>query len=54
MAMAVTDTEYPPAAGTVLGIATQPWGLEIVGIILGAVALLAGIHRLLRSRLRDL
>ena len=54
LAMAVTDTEHPPAAGTVLGIATQPWGLEIVGIILGAVALLAGIHRLLRSRLRGL
>lgn len=54
LALAVTDTEHPPAAGTVLGFATQPWDLETVGIILGAVALLAATHRLLRSRLRDL
>ena len=54
LAMAVTDMEHPPAAGTVLGIATRPWDLETVGIILGAVALLAAIQRLLRPRITDL
>lgn len=54
LAMAVTDTEHPPAAGTVLGVGTRPWDLETVGIILGAVALLAAIQWVLRSRLRDL
>jgi CBS-domain-containing membrane protein len=54
LAMAVTDTEHPPAAGTVLGLATRPWEVETVGIIIGAVLLLAAIQRLLRSRLRDL
>ena len=54
LAMAVTDIEHPPAAGTVLGMATRPWELETAGIIIGAVLLLAVIKYLLRSRLRDL
>ena len=54
LAMAVTDTEHPPAAGTVLGMATRPWDLETFGIIIGAVLLLAAIGHLLRARLRDL
>ncbi len=52
--MAVTDTEHPPAAGTVLGMSTKAWDAETAGIILGAILLLAVIIRLLRSRLRDL
>ena len=52
--MAVTDTEHPPAAGTMLGIATRPWELETVGILIGTVLLLALTKRLLSSYLRDL
>ena len=54
LAMAVTDTEHPPAAGTVLGMATRPWELETAGIIIGAVLLLAVIKYSLRAHLRDL
>lgn len=54
LGMAITDTEHPPAAGTVLGVATRPWELETFGIIIGAVVLLAVIQRILRPRLRDL
>jgi CBS-domain-containing membrane protein len=52
--MAVTDTEHPPAAGTVLGISTRVWDPEIFAIIVGAVLLLAVIKRVLRRYLRDL
>ena len=52
--MAVTDTEHPPAAGTVLGMSTRTWGPEIFAVIVGAVLLLAIIKRVLRRYLRDL
>ncbi len=54
LGMAITDTEHPPAAGTVLGMATRPWELETFGIIIGAVVLLAVIQRILRPHLHDL
>ena len=54
LAMAITDTEHAPAAGTVLGMGTRPWELDTTGIIIGAVVLLAVIKYLLRSQLRDL
>ena len=54
LGMAITDTEHPPAAGTVLGMATRPWDTQTFMIIIGAVLLLAVIQRLLRSHLRDL
>ena len=54
LGMAITDTEHPPAAGTVLGMATRPWDLQTFVIIIGAVLLLAAIQRLFRSHLRDL
>ena len=54
LVMAITDTEHPPAAGTVLGMATRPWELKTTAIIIGAVLLLAAIHYLLRSSLPDL
>ena len=54
LGMATTDTEHPPAAGTVLGMATWPWDLQTFIIIIGAVLLLAVIQRLLRPHLRDL
>ena len=52
--MAVTDTEHPPAAGTVLGMSTRTWDSEIFAVIVGAVLLLAVIKRVLRRYLRDL
>jgi hypothetical protein len=52
--MAVTDTEHPPAAGTVLGMSTRAWDPEVFAIIVGAVILLAVIKRVLRKYLRDL
>ena len=52
--MAVTDTEHPPAAGTVLGMSTRTWDPEIFAVIVGAVLLLAAIKRVLRRYLRDL
>jgi len=52
--MAVTDTEHPPAAGTVLGMSTCTWNPEIFAVIVGAVLLLAVIKRVLRRYLRDL
>ena len=54
LAMAITNTEHPPAAGTVLGMGTRPWELDTTGIIIGAVLLLAILKYLLRSHLRDL
>ena len=42
--MAVTDTEHPPAAGTVLAMATRPWDIKIVAVIIAAVLLLAVVR----------
>ena len=52
--MAATDTEHPPAAGTVLGFSTRSWDPTTMAIIIAAVLLLALIKRLLRPYLRDL
>ena len=52
--MAVTDTEHPPAAGTMLGMSTRTRDPEIFAVIVGAVLLLTVIMRVLRRYLRDL
>ena len=52
--MAITDTEHPPAAGTVLGTASQSWERQTTLIVISAVMLLAVIQRLLSPYLRDL
>ncbi len=54
LVMAATDTEHPPAAGTVLGIATRSWEFQIALIIIVAVLLLAIIKLFLGEHLRDL
>ena len=54
LVMSTTDTEHPPAAGTVLGIATKAWDPFIMSIIIGAVLLLAFIKFLLNRYLHDL
>ena len=52
--MAITDTEHPPAAGTVLGMSTRVFDPSIFAIIIGAVIVLAVTKRVLRRYLRDL
>ena len=52
--MAITDTEHPPAADTVLGMSTRVFDPSIFAIIIGAVIVLAVIKRVLRRYLRDL
>ena len=52
--MAITDTEHPPAAGTVLGVATKAWDPLIIALIIGAVVLLVCIKLVLHRYLRDL
>jgi len=52
--MALTDTEHPPAAGTVLGMSTRTWDPAIFAVIVGAILLLTAIKRVLRRYLRDL
>ena len=54
LVMSTTDTEHPPAAGTVLGIAIKPWEPVTLSIIIGAVLLLACIKFLLHRDLHDL
>lgn len=54
LVMAITDTEHPPAAGTVLGVAMQPWDPVRVAVIIAAVILLALIKWLFHNYLRDL
>ena len=52
--MAITDTEHPPAAGTVLGMSTRVFDPSIFAVIVVAVIVLAVIKRVLRRYLRDL
>ena len=54
LAMSTTDTEHPPAAGTVLGIGVKPLEMDTLYIIIGAVLLLAAIKFLLHRYLHDL
>ena len=54
LAMTVTDTEHPPAAGNALAFAISARGTNHVLFIAGAIVCLAVIHRLLRRWLRDL
>ena len=52
--MAITDTEHPPAGGTVLGMSTRVFDPSIFAIIIGVVIVLAVMKRILRRYLRDL
>jgi len=54
LVMALTGTEHPPAAGTVFTMATRPWGLEIMVVIIAAAVILAGFRAVLGHRLKDL
>ena len=52
--MAVTNTEHPPAAGTVLGVSMEAWDPWRLAIIIGAVLLLALLKWALHRHLHDL
>ena len=54
LVMAVTDTEHPPAVGTLLGVAIQPWHWETPAVLIAAVILLSVIRYVLQPHLRDL
>lgn len=54
LAMVITDTEHPPAAGNALAFAVLDVGAAHVLVTVGAVVLLAIIRWTLRGWLRDL
>ena len=55
LAMAVTDTEHPPAAGTALSVAMSGgrWWVAVLAVLTSAV-LLSLFHQLLKPYLKDL
>ena len=52
--MVLTNTEHPPAAGTILGLVVGGWTLPAVIFILTGVAILSIVHVLLKPRLVNL
>jgi CBS-domain-containing membrane protein len=54
LAMAITDTEHPPAAGTALSVALAGVSWQIAAAVMTSAALMALLHRLLHPYLRDL
>ncbi|XUX00480.1 MAG: HPP family protein [Dehalogenimonas sp.] len=52
--MAITNTEHPPAAATLIGLLTAGWSWQIIIFVLVFASSLAIIHRLLRRYLIDL
>lgn len=54
LAMVVTNTEHPPAAGVALSLVVRPWTVNTLLFVAAAVLLLAAAHRALRRFLIDL
>lgn len=54
LAMAATNTEHAPAAGTALGVVVHTFSWGLVLFVLSSVVLLTIGHRLFRPWLRDL
>ena len=54
LAMAITDTEHPPAAGMLLGLCEREIDSTIIISLFLALAALTGIKLILRSKLVDL
>jgi CBS-domain-containing membrane protein len=54
LAMTITNTEHPPAAGTALGVVIAGFSARVfLGVVVGA-GILALIHQVLKPFLRDL
>ncbi len=54
LAMAVTNTEHPPAAGTALGLVIVGWSWSAVLFIMSSAVILSLIRLILRGRLVNL
>ena len=54
LAMALTNTEHPPAAGTALSVALAGVSWQIAAAVVTSAVLMALVHRLLQPYLRDL
>ena len=54
LAMVLTNTEHPPAAGTVLGLVIHEWSWSVVGFIMISALALSVIRIALRPKLIDL
>ena len=52
--MVSINTEHPPAAGTVLGLAVEGWALSAVFFVLLGAVMLSVVHAFLRPRLVNL
>ena len=52
--MVITETEHPPAAGTALGVAISGITFPEVFQFVLSILMLALVHNLLKSRMRDL
>jgi CBS-domain-containing membrane protein len=52
--MVVVDMEHPPASGTTLGVAIAGFSWSVAIALITAVIVLTLIHRLFKSRIRDL
>jgi CBS-domain-containing membrane protein len=52
--MVALDVEYPPAAGTALGVAITEFSLSVALTILISSICLSAAHHLLKRYLRDL
>ena len=52
--MVSINTEHPPAAGTVLGLAVEGWALSTVFFVLLGAVVLSVVHGFLRPRLVNL
>ena len=52
--MVVFNTEHPPAAGTVLGLAVEGWSLSAVLFVLLGAVMLSVVHAVLLPRLVNL
>ena len=54
LAMAITNTQHPPAAGTALGLVIQSWSWSAVLFIMSSAVILSLIRLILRGRLINL
>ena len=53
-AMAATNTEHPPAAGTALALVAHGFSWELIVFVATAVLIIVAIHRVLKRHLIDL
>ena len=54
LAMAITDTEHPPASGTALGVVAHGFDWGLVFFVATVVVMLVAVHRVFRSHMTDL